>query len=267
MDWRDLISSDYKNLDLVDQRINYIVTGFIRTIHETINDKHHQIYAIIPNVIVILLINYIGDSFLSNEGLFEWKITDNKLIDAIKTAENKQNFVSNSFSVGKLEWQLELFPNGNHDQRRGLFGVFLKCMELPSTWEYIFILRTIECKETNSKYTFVTKCQSKQSKGWASGSLYFEDVMFLNQLTFTVKIRILQIHLSRYGHKYYSYRSPSKYLANKWNFHVSWQVNKELMEKFRKARFGQIFEKDEIVDDMWCLRCCPKGILQGTNGM
>eukprot|EP01084_Bolivina_argentea_P255964 430746_1 len=261
-----------------DDRTKYVLSAFIRDVHSVIlsacDNQWNNIYTIIPNAIVMLLLSYIGSVCSINHGIYEWRITDPKLLKSIVSANNRAQFESSEFEIGKLKWKIELFPNGNHEQRVGLFGVFLKCMKLPIDWKYILILRTIECKETATKYTFITKCVSEQSKGWASGSLFLQDTKHLKSLTFTIKIRILVIvtenkQLGNYPQDiniYYRYKSPYKYISNKWNFKISWKINSELMKKFKSCRHGQIFEQESIIDDMWCLRCCPKGMKGGIIG-
>ena len=59
-----------------------------------------------------------------NSGRYTWNINDNDVIHKILNASNKQKFESKPFTLAKLQWMLELYPNGDDIDAKGSVVVF-----------------------------------------------------------------------------------------------------------------------------------------------
>eukprot|EP01084_Bolivina_argentea_P139280 245030_1 len=64
------------------------------------------------------------------EGEYIWKIKGSKLSE-MKKAKNKDEFVSDIFEMGCMNWCIEVCPNGESDDNIGSFDVYVKLLSSP----------------------------------------------------------------------------------------------------------------------------------------
>lgn len=110
-----------------------------------------------------------------NRGVYKWHI-DNKTFNQMLLAENSETFHSIQFKIGKLDWQINAYPNGNSKNSIGSFNVYVKLLALPPIWEHVVIARTIICEQTKAKVTNITTSYEGTSAGWPDRSLLLEEV-------------------------------------------------------------------------------------------
>ena len=68
-----------------------------------------------------------------NAGSFTWEITDKDMISKILNASNKQKFESDPFTMAKLRWSIELYPNEDDDDSEGSVNAFFE-IAIHATW-------------------------------------------------------------------------------------------------------------------------------------
>eukprot|EP01083_Nonionella_stella_P271006 917973_1 len=92
---------------------------------------------------------------MDSSGTFTWRIVDANLIRKIRSAKCGDGFVSDDvFQVGKLNWKIELTPNGYKEKSKGYCGVFVELLGMPSSWKSIFCQLHIECPQMQNKMVF-----------------------------------------------------------------------------------------------------------------
>ena len=179
--------------DNIDERTKYIVYGFIRNIEKSLlYYNNNSLYYNIPIEISSLCLKYVFDHFMLHIGRYKWIIDDKKLFGEMLIADNKEQFVSPLFEIGKLKWIIQAYPNGIDEDSIGLFDIFVKLISLPTKWDHIIVRRTIECKQSFSKYTCIATYEKDSSFGWCDGALSLQEVSNFKELTFIIKITILR---------------------------------------------------------------------------
>ena len=159
----------------LDERTKSIVFGYILKEQQKLLLINNNTYYHIPTLVTYICLSYVSDHFMLNGGVYRWNIekdTFNKMINA----ENSETFHSSQFKIGKLDWQINVYPNGNSKNSIGSFNVYVKLLSLPSTWEYVIISRTILCQQTQAKVTNITTSYEGTSAGWPDRSLLLEEV-------------------------------------------------------------------------------------------
>eukprot|EP01084_Bolivina_argentea_P074734 135546_1 len=94
-----------------------------------------------------------------NTGSYTWKITDQLVIKRIYNADFKQAFGGDMFEIGKLKWQLILYPNGFSEKSKGSFMICIKLIKMPKTWKKIITNRTSKCVQTTTSNTNIHTTQ------------------------------------------------------------------------------------------------------------
>jgi len=83
----------------------------------------------------------------------------------IINAKNGEEFKSNIFRIGEIEWQIEMHPNGYRKEEIGSCDVYLKLISMPSSWKQITVTRTIKSIQTYSSQT----CMMRYDIGFSWG--------------------------------------------------------------------------------------------------
>ena len=88
---------------------------------------------------------------METSGSFCWKITNTNLINKILNANNGDEFVSDIFKIAKLDWRIDIYPNGQKKTNIGSFDVAVTLMTMPDKWKSIIVQLTIHSPQTHSK--------------------------------------------------------------------------------------------------------------------
>eukprot|EP01083_Nonionella_stella_P271005 917970_1 len=92
---------------------------------------------------------------MESSGTYTWRIVDANLIHKIKSAKCGDKFVCDDvFQVGKLNWKINVYPNGLNEKSKGCCGVFVRLLGMPSSWKSIFCQLHIECPQMQNKMVF-----------------------------------------------------------------------------------------------------------------
>eukprot|EP01084_Bolivina_argentea_P309793 535899_1 len=112
------------------------------------------------------------------EGTYTWNIHDVKLLKKIVNAKNGERFVSDVFTIGELNWKIEMYPNGNNKEEMGSFDVFVTLLSLPTSWKSVIINKSIQCQQTKSSQTDLSTYNNsgRQSLGWNVNCLRLEEI-------------------------------------------------------------------------------------------
>ena len=149
-----------QQIDHIDQQTKLITIGYIRKLEYELSRKHHNIdsstlfHLQIPSAITIIIISYIHNYFMYHSS-YKWTIDKTNILSQVLTSLNGDRFTSPVFEVGKLDWEIELFPNGDKQKRKGSFIVNLKLLTLPTKWKEILICRTMSFQPLSIKRTTI----------------------------------------------------------------------------------------------------------------
>eukprot|EP01083_Nonionella_stella_P149581 475323_1 len=130
-----------------------------------------------------------------DSGTYTWHIDKPSLVRRILSAKWKDEFTSDVFQIAKLNWMIELCPNGYNKNDKGLCGVYAKLLGMPSSWRSIFCHFHAECPEIQSKIVWSRSYKRAGIRGCEISS--FEDLKAscAKELTFVITIRIARITL------------------------------------------------------------------------
>ena len=181
-----------------------------------------------------------------------------KLLDS----QNKERIKGDDFNINQLPFCLELFANGDNDANIGSFMLYCTLLSMPDKYKQITLNLRLYSKETHSSFTSVAMFTSQRnSAGWNQDTLKLDEISDLKQLSIGCDINILQI-IGIDNDIIYQYSNPS---ATKSVYNYTWNIDQDLMSKFKDCRIGRSFES-EIYDKMWCLRCLPNGKRDADKG-
>eukprot|EP01084_Bolivina_argentea_P295945 509624_1 len=114
----------------------------------------------------------------------------------MKQAKNKDQFLSDTFEIGLMNWCIYVYPNGNRDNNIGSFNVYLKLLSSPpQKGTKIIIFQRIYCEEYHSSDSEITSYEKDERNGWGDHTLPLNEIKNskLNTLTFIINIQILRI--------------------------------------------------------------------------
>eukprot|EP01083_Nonionella_stella_P088192 245615_1 len=114
-------TEEHGNFPMVSQKFVLIagkLSVYTYLEHET---RKADIY--LPTCVIELCIKMIGlNSFV-------WNIDDLKLIRQMLFARWKHQISSDVFQIAKLNWKIELYPNGYNEKTKGFCGVLVKLLD------------------------------------------------------------------------------------------------------------------------------------------
>eukprot|EP01084_Bolivina_argentea_P208219 355091_1 len=212
--------------DYLDESTRLIVDGYIRQSEQLLSPL--SLINHIPSEISTITLLYIDDYFMMYRGSYEWKITNQKVIRSILSAQNDQKWSSNVFEIGKLPWVLNLFPNGHTatNTPQGQVAIYIEILSFPSSWKYLLMGTTIYCSEMGNKVTFTAQYEQKNEYWGINDIFLLNDIITQNpnQLTFTVSMKILRIMQEYNSIPYIKYQSTvndyKKYYKLYWKHNV-----------------------------------------------
>eukprot|EP01083_Nonionella_stella_P216358 777829_1 len=124
---------------------------------------------------------------------YTWNITDPTFITQIKTAKFGQRFKSPIFSMFDLRWFCQLYPNGQHEQRRGTTTMFVFLIALSKNVESIRINRTfrfVELDITDRDRFMTVSHEEMHLSSWPAGTVKTQDIQQCTQFTFKVDVEL-----------------------------------------------------------------------------
>eukprot|EP01083_Nonionella_stella_P283541 965158_1 len=202
----------------------------LQTMFKYIGYEARQVDIYLPYDVIQLCVKMIGLNCCV------WRVDDPELIQQILTAKCGDKFkCGNAFQVGKLKWKIKLYPNGHNETTKGLCGVWLRLLEMPSSWKSIFCQIHIECLQMQNKMVFTNSYNKPKCTGHYISS--FEDLKAScgKELTFVITIRIARITLKEDNKILFQMR------ANKYKpkTQLQWKIDQEMMEKLKSFDKGK----------------------------
>lgn len=84
-----------------------------------------------------------------DSGKYTWNVDRHTLI-SMQAADTGDDFLSPTFKIAGLMWQLKTHPNGYEDDDTGIFefDVFVKLITMPEAWNHITCFRRVQCDQT-----------------------------------------------------------------------------------------------------------------------
>ena len=164
-----------------------------------------------------------------------WKIND-KILQRMKNAKNGQRFDSEQFKIDVLDWELLFYPNGLDADDLGSFSSYLKLVSLPAKWKHVIICFNIKCNETRASRTFVKEFNGELDSWGNSRIMSFSEIQPLNQLSFTISVRINEIKLKHCYQLFYQRKLSISQCTN-----IQWKIDNELLSKMKLCKDGEFF--------------------------
>ena len=122
-------------------------------------------------------------------GNYTWMIND-QLLQKMKNAKNKDQFVSDTFRIAELNWRAITYPNGKSDNDQGSFEVSIESLSLPKQWESINVRLSCRCNESQTSYTNTAKyTQITSLFTWGENRMILAEIEDLNQLSISINIK------------------------------------------------------------------------------
>jgi len=164
---------------------------------------------------------------------------------------------SEQFSIDNImDWKLKLYPKGESTKNANCFIVLLQPLSIPSLWDTVRYCRTIKCAESGCSDTGISTTKNAKvprATGWADPTMNFEDFQGIvtrhGKISFVVTINVLEVALRCSGRVIHPFQPPLTGHRHRFQ----WQINHDLIEKFKASHFGQDFES-ELFEEMFCLR-------------
>ena len=80
-------------------------------------------------------------------------IIDNELLQKMCSADNEDEFVSNTFKMANLKWKLIAYPNGNEMDSDGSFNLFLNLNSMTPEWTELYACCMLRCEQISAHMT------------------------------------------------------------------------------------------------------------------
>eukprot|EP01083_Nonionella_stella_P193686 715065_1 len=188
-----------------------------------------------------------------NSGSYTWNITNTQLVNAICNANFNSTFTSDIFTIGKLKWQIILYPNGFNEKSKGSFLICIKLIEMPKQWKGFIASRTSQCIQTSTSDTTIRHfTKSGQVKGCSLYSLTLSELKATNpsKITIITSINIIKITLKndKILHEIQIQNFQAKY-AFKWTIDQS---------MFKQCKYVKALQSP-IHNKIFRMRCYPGG--------
>lgn len=141
---------------------------------------------------------------------FEWKITDYKVIENLKSAANGMGFDSPVFDAFGYKWCLQLFPSGYNADNRESVDLFLYLVSVPPDIDCIAVNYTMTMKELMVDFSYSEQFSKENFlTGWPYNVVKILDIQNLKTLSFAVTMHLFEVY-DLNGHPVVS----TKWMAN-----------------------------------------------------
>ena len=160
---------------------------------------------------------------------------------------------------------IKIYPNGNTNNAANQFRVFVQLLSMPSSWNNIIVRLTMQCKELNAKCIMTASYLKKTSINktnhcWADDTLSFNEFTNANpnKLTFSIKIKILQI-IGKDPVKSYSnlLKYQSSVLSAKTLYKTNWSLCPKQICELSSQWLPKKRISSDIIGDMFNIYFVP----------
>eukprot|EP01084_Bolivina_argentea_P122549 217157_1 len=250
------------SVDYLDERTHKIIDGYIHDIQKQIPNCY------IPKEIKFIMLCFVDDHFMIYRSSYEWIIHN---LHQIMSSQPTQAFTSDIFEVCKLKWIIKIYPNGDTAPKANHFLLFIHLLSMPATWSTLLVRIIITCKELDTQCimiaTFTASLSvynSRTSQCWPEHTLSFTELTNTNpnKLTFTVKIKILQIrgkdmlvHRGIGSAKHIKY--CSEVMNYRKNYKFKWVLYPQQLTKFSTHWLPKKRIYSDVLGDLFTLYYVP----------
>merc|ERR1712096_179916 len=182
-----------------DQNPNIVMDETMQIVSEFVDHAQGQmpstgVESLIPNGITKMIMSFTGNYF-DNWGQFQWNITDQALLEAMKTAPNGTAFHSTEFQMGRMRWQIIAYPNGDNPDNEDLFRVLLQPLSFDNNWEKILFFRKMEIVECGHCCSLVSS--KKMGESSEATPVFIPGFQDYESVTIRVEVKMLKIVLKK----------------------------------------------------------------------
>lgn len=235
-----------------------IVSEFVQ--HAQSKLPSNDLMSIVPDGIAQEIMSFTGNYF-DNWGVFEWGITDQSLLDEMKSAPCGTGFRSIEFEMGRMRWQIIVYPNGDGPDNEGLFRVLLQPLSFDSNWERILFFRKMEILECGHCCSLVSS--KKMGESSEATPVFIAGFQDLEKLTIRVEVKMLKIELHRAPLKFFGKRSKKKALRKEEESYpkrtqFTYHIDEQLMALFKDQKRRGFTHSNNVQDDKWVMYYFPR---------
>eukprot|EP01084_Bolivina_argentea_P144936 254185_1 len=197
---------------------------------------------------------------------YEWTIIQTN-VNKFKQLPSGSSIKSSYFiSEQNIKWYLECYPNGDGTDKVGSCDLFLTLLSLPPKYKSVTVYFYLYCPQTNSYFEDVDVFEeSEDCCVWINASEIISTLQPDNDIVFECGVRILKI-TNRNKHIIYEY--PLSVSSIKKNKQITWSINNNLINTFRKSQYGKPINARLIsaTNNMFTIECYPNGICKTSKG-
>ena len=187
-------------------------------------------------------------------GDYKWYIDDNKLMKKIKKSKQFESFSSEIFIINGFKFMIQICPNGSHLDNKGKFEWFLCLVSIPPSISKVSVIYEVELEELGVKDNYRMELSLKcTSYGWGTKKLKFNEISKLKQLTFKLKVGIIDVYdengetvTNKYIHNVITQRKPMLLQDFVWKV-----KDRELLQEMKLAKNMQSFKSEIFEQDVW----------------
>eukprot|EP01084_Bolivina_argentea_P204185 348653_1 len=195
---------------------------------------------------------------MSNKGEHKWCFKKEQYQQFLED-NNINEYKTEEFTAAGFKWIIVCAPKDAN------FTILLTLQsELPPNVDYILVQHKQHCINTHSSLTLMNQFNRNNNSWGADGeilSLQEMQNIYINQdvISFWVSIKIIQIVTKN------KVLFIDRLLVKDQDT-INWQVKNELMNYFKTAYNGKLFESPLKNDSMFVIRCCPNGYNNEDKG-
>ena len=255
-----------QNDNYIDDRTKKIVSGYINEIQQLLLSIHNNdTYYLIPVEISLLCLQLIDDYFMINSGTFEWIIEGVEYVELL-AIPNRAKIQSKIFYIGNVPWRLEIYPNGDRVHTIGDFKIFLRNLDMPSTWNHVYSRNVFKIKQFNVSSTILKQSSRIRNSavGWDHNTLTLQEIQnstTTSKITITMNMTILRI-IMRQSQRYPNSTGLTNVLYQNKVIDIpqthkfQWRIDGELLQMMRSDNNPKQYES-EIYNNLFKIRCRP----------
>ncbi len=249
-----------------------IVSDFVQ--HAQSQMPTAGVESLIPDGITKIIMSLTGN-YYDNWGVFEWDITDQPLLEPMKSAPCGIGFRSIEFEMGRMKWAIIAYPNGDRPENEGLFRVLLQPLSFDSNWSEILFFRKMEILQCGHCCSLVSS--KKMGESSEATPVLITDFQDYKRLTIRVEVKMLKIVLNKKPRSFFRKSHNKVHVAPQlWttttsatttksaenvypqNTSFTYRIDEQLMSLFKDQTRRGFTHSNNVQDDKWVMYYFPR---------
>eukprot|EP01084_Bolivina_argentea_P164480 285966_1 len=236
-----------------------ITFGYFRDVEKILSFENNP-WHYIPIPIINITSSYLYNYFM-NYTRFTWKISGLN-VHKMLNAKCGQRFDSDIFNLGKLKFQLEVFPNGNIEDRKGYLVIHIRLLSLPSYIDSIIVLRYFHVIENMASDAWIALLKQGEYDYWGKKCPLIElKELQTETITIQVDVNINQIILKE---NVTNYITPIE-IEYERKYKLEYKLCGKELEMFKNSKLSKQFNTD-IFDHSMGISLYPNGTDERSIG-